>query len=60
MACAQKVLKECRDANKDKVAITWLIEGMLLVLLLMLFGRKPCCVLQTAKQSVTLSCDRTC
>lgn len=27
MAGAQEVLKECKDANKGKIAITWLIEG---------------------------------
>lgn len=27
MAGAQEVLKECKDANEGKLAITWLIEG---------------------------------
>ena len=27
MAGAQEVLRECKDANEGKLAITWLIEG---------------------------------
>lgn len=27
MAGAQEVLTECKDANKGKVVITWLVEG---------------------------------